>query len=437
MSELDRIVEITLTRSSTPVETASFQIPLVLATFTNFHERVRSYTDFAAVEDDFNSGDKVYQIAQKLFGQTSVGAKPPSVLVGRRQVDSVDGSISTVANNTAYTLTIAGPSSVTPTVYTFTSDGTATATEIVTGLKAAFTAVPVVGITFTDNLDGTFDVAPVTPGANWSIVAGTGIALVNTATETYLEAKEAVSDVNSTWYMLLLDTHDASIVEAVSDAVQAERKLMGTSTADPVAITTGITDIAYKLSAKTADRTFGVYLPTADTDWPEAAWVGAQLAYVPGSNDWDKKRAVGVTRSNLNGTARVNLRAKNCNLYTRVAGVDIFQDGDTFGGSPIDELIVLDWIYARLQEGVYFRMINTLKIPFTNPGLLMIENEIRSVLSQAEANGAIDRGWSVQTPDVLSVPENMRAQRIAGAFTFRARLAGSVRRVQINGFLSI
>lgn len=363
MSELDRIVEITLTRSSTPVETASFQIPLVLATFTNFSERVRSYTDFAAVEDDFNSGDKVYQIAQKLFGQTSVGAKPPSILVGRRQVDTVDGSISTVANSTAYTLTIAGPSSVTPTVYTFTSDGTATATEIVTGLKAAFTAVPVVGITFTDNLDGTFDVAPVTPGANWSIVAGTGITLVNTATETYLEAKEAVSDVNSTWYMLLLDTHEAAIVEAVSDVVQAERKLMGTSTADPVAITTGITDIAYKLSAKTADRTFGVYLPTADTEWPEAAWVGAQLAYVPGSNDWDKKRAVGVTRSNINDTARVNLRDKNCNMYTRVAGVNIFQDGDTFGGSPIDELIVLDWIYARLQEGVYFRVINTLKIP--------------------------------------------------------------------------
>lgn len=437
MSELDRIVEITLTRESTPVDTASFQIPLVLATFTNFPERTRTYTDFAAVEDDFNSGDKVYQIAQKLFGQTSVGAKPPSIVVGRRQVDSVDGSISTVANNTAYTLTISGPASVTPTVYTFTSDGTATATEIATGLKAAFTGAPVTGITFTDNLDGTFDVAPTTPGAKWSIVAGTGITLVNTATETYPDAKEAVSDENSTWYAIVLDTHDAAIVEAVSDAVQAERKLMGTSTADAVAITTGITDIAYKLNAKTADRTFGVYLPTADTEWPEAAWIGAQLAYTPGSNDWDKKRAVGVTRSNINDTARVNLRAKKCNMYTRVAGVDIFQDGDTFGGSPIDEIVGLDWLYARLQEAVYFRLINSLKVPMTNPGLLIIENEIRSVLSQAEANGLIDRGWTVSTPDVLSIPANMRAQRIAGAFVFRARLAGSIRRVQINGFLSV
>jgi hypothetical protein len=82
-------------------------------------------------------------------------------------------------------------------------------------------------------------------------------------------------------------------------------------------------------------------------------------------------------------------------------------------------------------------MINTLKIPMTNPGLLMIENEIRAVLAQAETNGLIDRGWQVSTPDVLSIPENMRAQRTAGVFVFKARLAGSIRRVQINGFLSV
>lgn len=363
MAELDRIVEIQLTRSSTPVETASFQIPLVLATFTNFADRSRVYTDMDAVEDDFAVGSKVHTIATKLFGQTTVGAKPPSIVVGRRQVASVAGSVATVTNSTTYTLTIAGPDSVTPTTYSFTSDASATATEIVTGLKAAFTAAPVTGITFTDNLAGTFTLVPTTPGSKWSVRASSLLTLVDTATESYPDAKIAVSNENSTWYALVLDTHDASVVEAMSDVIQAERKIMGTSTADPVVITTGITDIAYKLSAKKADRTFGVYLPTADTEFPEAAWIGSQLAYVPGSNDWDKKRAVGVTRSNLNDTARVNLRNKKCNMYTKVAGVDIFQDGDTLGGSPIDELIVLDWIYARLQEGVYFRMINTLKIP--------------------------------------------------------------------------
>lgn len=426
MAELDNIVQITLTRGSTPVDTASFQIPLVLSTFTNFSERTRVYTDMDAVEEDFNDGEPVHEIAEKLFGQTSVGAKPPSIVVGRRQVDAVTFT-PTVADNTLYSVTLNG------TPYTFTSGAGATATTIVTGLKAAIGSPTGITVSGTTTLVLTTTVL----GTPWSVSASANLVGVNTITETWVDALAAVSDENDTWYALVTSTHVAADVEALSDAINARRKIMGTSYSDVTAIATTQTDIAYKLSAKNADRTFGVYLPTADTEYPEAAWIGAQLAYTPGSNDWDKKRAVGVTRSVLNDTARVNLRNKNSNMYTRVAGVDIFQDGDTFGGSPIDEIIGIDWLYARLQEGVYFRMINTLKIPMTNPGLLMIENEIRAVLAQAETNGLIDRGWTVSTPDVLSIPENLRAQRTAGVFVFRARLAGSIRRVQINGFLSV
>lgn len=357
MAELDSIVQIVLTRSSTPVDTASFQIPLVLATFTNFPERTRVYTDIDSVEDDFNEGDPVHEIAEKLFGQTTVGAKPPSIVVGRRQVDSVDGSV-VVANLATYTITINGAS------YSFVSGASATAKTIVAGLDSAVGSPS--GITFTDNLDGTFNVSPTVAGSPWSLTSSSNVILTNdTPTETWVDALAAVSDENDTWYALVTSTHVAADVEALSDAINARRKIFGTSYSDTSVIAETTTDIASKLNAKTADRTFGIYLPTADTEFPEAAWIGAQLAYTPGSNDWDKKRAVGVTRSVLNDTARLNLRNKNSNMYTRVAGVDIFQDGDTFGGSPIDEIIGIDWLYARLQEGVYFRMINTLKIPLT------------------------------------------------------------------------
>lgn len=426
MSELDQIVQITITRESTAVATASFQIPLVLATFTNFSERTRTYTDIDAVNDDFPSTSNVNKIATKLFGQSSVGAVPPSIVVGRRQVDSVTFT-PTVADTTTYTVTLNS------TPYTFTSGASATATTIVTGLKAAIgtpTGITVTGTT-------TLTLAPTTPGSPWSVTSSSNLVGVNTATEDWVEALEAVEQENNVWYGIVSETHIAADVEALSDAINARRKLYGTSTADVVTPTTGITDIAYKLSAKTADRTYGIYLPTADTEYPEAAWMGAQLPYTPGSNDWDFKRAVGVTVSRLTDTQRVNLRNKNTNMYTTVAGVNIFQDGDTFGGSPIDEIVGIDWLYARLQEGVYFRLINSLKVPMTNPGLAIIENEIRSVLSQAEANGLIDRGWSVSTPDVSTIPANLRAQRTAGVFVFRARLAGSIRRIQINGFLSV
>lgn len=429
MSDLDSIVQITLTRASTPVATASFQIPLVLATFTNFAERTRVYTNLAGVAEDFDSVDNVYKIASKLFGQSSVGAVPPSIVVGRRQVDEVTGSINDIEDNTAYSVIINGTS------YTITSGTSATANTIVAALDTAVTDAT---INFTDNADGTFTVEPVTPGADWSITASRNITLVNvTPTETWVEALDAVKVDNDTWYTLIAETHEVADQEALSDAINATRKIYGLSTDDTVAPTTGTTDIGAILSAKSAGRTFGIYLPTADADYPEAAWTGAQLPYTPGSNDWDFKRVQGVTVSKLTETQKTNLREKNYNFYTAVGGVNIMQDGNMFDGLPIDEQVLIDWLYARLQEGIYFRLINSLKIPMTNPGLAIIENEIRTVLSQAEANGGIDRGWTVTVPDVLSIPENLRAQRTAGVFVFRARLAGSIRRVVLEGYLSV
>ncbi len=424
MAELDNVVQISITRETTPVNTASFQIPLILSTHTKFSERVRTYTDFDAVAADFDSADKAYVIAQRVFGQA--GARIPSLLIGRRQVDEVTLT-PTVANNTVYTVTINGVD------YDYTSDANTTATEITAGLDTAI-GTPT-GITVTDNI-GTLTVEVTTPGTAWSITTSSNITQANvTPTETWVDALDAVNAANNTWYALIAETHVQADVEALAAAIQTRRKIYGTSTQDATVPTTATTDIASFLDAGNYGRTFCVYLPTANTEYPEAAWIGSQLAYTPGSNTWNFKRGSLVTVSNLTDTQRVNLRNKNCNMYTEVAGVDIFQDGVMGDGLFIDEQIVVDWTYARLQEQIFFRLINTLKIPYTDAGFLIIENEIRSVLSQGEANGAFDRGWTVTTPTVASIPQNLRAQRTAGTFMFRARLAGAVHKVVIEGFL--
>lgn len=431
--DLNDIVRVVIYDETAAISVASFQIPLILGQFTNFSERTRTYTSLPGVGEDFESTSKVYKIAQKLFGQSGVlGATPPSVVIGRRQVDSVTGSITTLANSTAYTLTVDG------TDYTFTSDSSATEIEIVAGLKVAYDLAPKAGITFTDVLNGTFTIAVTTPGTAWSLKASANITLTHAApTETWVEALEAVEIENSTWYAVFTETQVAAEQEALSDAIQAREKIFGISSSDTVAPTTGITDVGYKLHAKTASRTFGVYSATAATEYPEAAWAGSQLAVTPGSNDWDFKRANGVTVSKLTSTQITNLKNKSWNYYISKGGVNIFQNGNMFDGQPIDTQVGKDWLKARLQEGIYFRIINSLKIPMTNPGLLIVENEIRSVLAQAESNGLIDRGWNVQTPDVLSIPATLRAQRAAGVFVIRARLQGSIRSVDLEVYLSV
>jgi len=436
-SPLNEIVEVILYRGSTPIETASFSIPLIISTHTKFPERTRQYSSMDSVAEDFDVADPAYQVAQALYGQTGVlGAPISTLIIGRRQIDeAVVGVVGTVASGNVYSITVNSKT------YSYTAGGVDTASSVASGIAAAYALAPVAGINLVVGTDvATVEVGPAVLGTGWALSSSVNLEVVSTVSlETWTDAYDAVKADNSTFYAVFIDTHDAAVVEEVSDAVATDRRVFGTATQDAAVIdSASITDIAYVLSNKNAARTYGVYSATADEDFPEAAWAGSQLAVTPGSNDWDYKRANNITRSNLTANQINVLRDKNTNFFTRVAGVDVFRDGNMFNGGAIDLIIAEDWLVARLQEGVYFRLINSLKIPMTNIGLTIIENEIRAVLSQAEANGMIDRGWTVTTPDVLAIPENLRAQRIAGAFRFDARLQGSVRQVKsITGYLTV
>lgn len=423
MSEFSDVVEVTITRETASIDTAAFNIPLILATFTNFSERTRTYTSITGVGEDFGSTSNTYKMAQAMF---SGDIRPPSIVIGRRQVDEVTLT-PVVANTQTYTVTING------TDYTYTSDADATAAEITAGLDTAIGSLT--GITVTDNL-GTLTIAVTTPGTAWSISVSSNLTQANTTpTETWVEALEAVEAENNDWYALTAETHVDADILALAGAIEARRRIYGTSTQASAVPTTATNDIASQLFDLNYDRTFLVYLPTADTQFPECVWIGSQLPEVPGSNDWDLKQGSGITVSSLSETQKTNLRNKSTNFYIRKAGVEIFQDGNMVSGSPIDEIIFIDWVVARLEESVFFRMVNSKKIPFTRTGATIIESDIRGVMSQGVANGGIadDTPYTVQAPDVLAIPEVQRAQRIMGDFIIRFRLAGSVRKVIIRG----
>ena len=98
-------------------------------------------------------------------------------------------------------------------------------------------------------------------------------------------------------------------------------------------------------------------------------------------------------------------------------------------------MIGLDWVQARMQEQIFYRLATKKKIPFTQAGALIIEAEIRSVLSQGVANGLVADApaYTVQSPDVLAIPEVQRGQRTMGEFKFQFRLAGAVHKVIVRG----
>ena len=101
-------------------------------------------------------------------------------------------------------------------------------------------------------------------------------------------------------------------------------------------------------------------------------------------------------------------------------------------------MIFLDWVQARMEEQIFYRIATKAKIPYTSSGTMIIEAEIRSVLDQGVANGGIADApqYQVQSPNILDIPEVQRAQRILGDFRFQFRLASAVHRVIVRGQVS-
>lgn len=265
------------------------------------------------------------------------------------------------------------------------------------------------------------------------------IGVKNTA-ETYAAGLTAVIAASNEWYALAADTKLSSNIQALAAIIEAQKKIYFASTADAAVINpASTTDVGYLLHAANYDRTVLVYSPNAATEHPECAWLGGQIVEVPGSNTWAYKSGNGITATKLSGTAKSALEAKHVNYFTTIAGVSIFLNGETSKGSWIDEVIFVDWLYARIQEQVFYRIINKKKIPFTAAGATIIGAEIRSVLSQGVANGGIADApaFQVTEPNVLAIPETQRAQRIMGDFKFQARLAGAAHKVIIRGVVTV
>lgn len=427
MTQIKDIIDIQITRETRAVSRASFSIPCFIASHTAFSERAREYSDLVGVAEDFATTSNVYKAAQKYFGQQVV---PTKIVVGRRQINTVTGT-PVVANNTAYTVTING------TDYTYTSDADATANEIVAGLDTAVGALA--GFTFTDNLDGTFTVGPTVAGTAWSLSATANIALANTAAvETWADTINAVQAVNDSWYFLSTDDHTDAGIQAIAADIQAKDKLYGFSSSDTNILTVATTDIFSVLKALSYDHSFGLYSADA-ASFPECGWIGSQAQAVPGSNTWAFKNIVGALPDTLTSTQTGYAKAKNVNTYETIGGVSVTTSGKTCGSEYIDVMVGVSWTRSRMQEGIWFVLANSAKVPYTAAGISQIETQVRKVLAEGIRNGLYTSNPApvITVPNAATVDTNLRATRTLDAIEFEVRLAGAIEKVIVRGKISV
>lgn len=427
MTVLTDIIEINISRETAAVAQTNFNVPLFISAHTKFAERARSYSSLTAVAEDFSPTDSAYIAAQKLFGQVLT---PSRIVIGRRLVPSSTVSVSTATAGT-YTMTI------NDIPFGFVATGSNTSIQIAAGLKAAYQVTPVADVTVTDNLDGTLTIAST---VGYSLEVSSNLSQANSpSTESWVNSVTAVTTVDNTWYALMIESHVEADVLAVAAQIEGMKKVFATSSQTAAVKTTGTTDVFAKLKALAYQRTFGLYSATADTEYPEAAWVGYQLQEQPGSNTWAYKALSGATVSVLSDTESTNIHNKNASTYETVGGLNSTIGAKMFGGEWIDVIIFVDWLEARMKERLWSRMVNSKKIPFTAAGAAIIEAEIRGQLNDGVRVGGLapSPAPTVDVPDVLSLSTNARAQRIFEGITFEARLAGAIHFVKIAGTVTV
>jgi len=135
-----------------------------------------------------------------------------------------------------------------------------------------------------------------------------------------------------------------------------------------------------------------------------------------------------------------NITDANGNTYETVGGVNtITSEAVVSSGEYIDIIRGTDWLQVRMQEGIYAKLINADRIPFTNAGIGMIEGEVMYWLSEGEDP---DRGLlvpessAVVVPDLADVPAAEKALRFLDGITFSATYAGAIHKVGITGKIS-
>ena len=433
MTTLNNIVDVTITRETRTIQRASFSIPCFIAEHTIFAERAKEYTSLADIlSAGFATTSAVYKAATLYFGQA---VAPSKIIVGRRLVPSVTIT-PTVADTTVYSFKANG------TLITFTSDGTATAAEIVTGLKAALTTASIPTTGASGIVASGSNTLILTPSGDASSIANytANLVAVNAASvEDWVSATiPAVRAVKDQWYMLSIDSHanaDVLAVAAYIEGIKATSpKFYVFSSAASDIKTSATTDIFSLVKALNYTHTAYIYSGMA-TSYAECGLVGRFAPEQAGSNIWEQKTIVGLTVDTLTPDEISYIHGKNGATYENVGSVDVVIGGKCADGGWIDESIFVDWLKSRIQESVWSLLVNTRKIGYTSAGAAAIEGAMRAVMAEGIQVGglAADPAPVVTVPNVLNLSSAQRATRTLPDVTFTARLAGAIRATTISG----
>lgn len=455
------VVSIAISVQSQPAARESFGIPCIFTYHVKDAARALVFADapsmLVAGGGPFAVDDAAYVLGNAAFAQSP---RPNSIVVGRR----INPTIRTVVlavkdgifngetfplNETLYRVTING------TNFDFTSDATATAIEIATGI------VPVINagaenVLATDNLDGTFDVEKaVTPGGAatagvwftiaqdrdlFSIEDTTPAAVGGTLADEIAQLR----NVNDTWYGITGDWLGAIEILAVAAAIESIDKLHVASSPDDEIYDAAITDdIGSALQTLSRTRTKLDRHGTPDTGMA-AAQMGKNFPKDPGKSIWSFETLSGITIEDYTITEQTAMDGKNVGYYVDQLGSGSTLNGKVSSGEFVDVKRFIDFLSNTILTNIISKLKQLDKVAYTNKGISIVETEVRAALKEGVAAG----GLSGDVPFVVTVPNAIvgsvggvssadKGNRLLPNVEFTATLAGAIQAVEVTGTVTL
>ena len=437
-TQIDDIVVVNITRETAKLAITGFDTALIFGIHNRFAESYRTYTDIEEVEEDFETTDEEWKAANALFAQDN---SPESIVIGKRAANVAQVNVITVTAEDShdYNLTINSSS------YDFTSGIGATAISIAASLISLASAGSE-PVSFTNNLDGTYDIEADISGDSFTISVDDNQSSSNTVENVSVITELAdLREEYDDWYALIVcrratEAQQIQDIKQVAAWVESKLILYGTAIDEANMITSSTDDIATYLKNRAYDRTF-IFYSTDEEDYPEAAAFGVLLPNDPGTDNITLKFKTlsGIAVDTLSSTATTQLAAKYANYYETVAGINmISSEAIVSSNEYIDVIYFVDWLQTRIAEGIFLRLANADKIPFTTQGIDVIVNEIMFWLERGVDAGGLVEGTSIVTPpDIEDIPTTEKAIRYFNNVRFEAELAGAIHKVRVVGKLTV
>lgn len=204
-------------------------------------------------------------------------------------------------------------------------------------------------------------------------------------------------------------------------------------------------------------RTFGFYgrvtRDQADEDVPAYNWytsvamAAKWLSYESGSETAAFKTLALIQPSALS-TADMKALEKAClNFFVTVGNKNISMNGKVLAGEWADIIRFRDWLKNDMQVRVVNAIVTRSKIPYTDGGIALIQNQMIASLKAGQDVGGIAEeefdedgnsipGFVTSVPRSASLTESEKASRILPRCKFKARLAGAIHFAEITGSLT-